>query len=350
MTFTRRLVLAAFGATALSGLSFAATAQELPGNLRMVVGSKSTGGDTYQASSIIADALGKQLNINVKADPVGATEGFKALDRDDTGATIMMFHDQAYLGYLYGQKGYDDLFANYKVGPTVATNPGNAYLAKKGSKFNSMAKIFEAAKNGEKVRVAIQPGGVSEIGFSAIRNAAKVQNPGSEANIVRVNTGDQASKNQAMWDNLADVINGSIQSNEQFTQLPADDQKSMEFVWITASPDTLAQAPEAGMGKLTRDDMLKYAAPKVNVPLEGGKDFTFDKEFFIVYNKNMDDALIKKIDDALAAVYKDGKVQETLKASFFTPDFRPSAQAQKALKQKADTYDQVLKNIGATRN
>jgi ABC-type phosphate/phosphonate transport system substrate-binding protein len=38
----------------------------IKGNLRIVIGSKSTGGDTYQNSSIVAKALAKKLDINVK--------------------------------------------------------------------------------------------------------------------------------------------------------------------------------------------------------------------------------------------------------------------------------------------
>lgn len=52
-----------------------------------------------------------------------------------------------------------------------------------------------------------------------------------------------------MRDDRADVIDGSIQANEQFTQLPQDDRKCMRFVWITARRGPLEQAPEAGMGE-----------------------------------------------------------------------------------------------------
>ncbi|MFT6168864.1 MAG: tripartite-type tricarboxylate transporter receptor subunit TctC, partial [Celeribacter sp.] len=223
MKFTRRTLLAAATAAVALAAPVSSLAQELPRNVRMVIGSTSTGGDTYQNSAIVADALSEHLGINIKVDAVGSTEAFKALNRDSRGSTIMIFHDQAYLGNLYGREGYDDPFANYVVGPTVAINPGNAYLVPSNSPYQSMDDILSAAENGERVRVAIQPGGVSEIGFSAMKNAAKVRAPGSEDNLVAVNTGSQSDKNQAMWDDLADVINGSIQANEQFTQLEADD-------------------------------------------------------------------------------------------------------------------------------
>ncbi|OOY17407.1 ABC transporter substrate-binding protein [Thioclava sp. DLFJ4-1] len=346
MSINRRTLLVTGLAAAAATRPLAALAEtKLPRNVRLVIGSKSTGGDTYQNSAIVADALAKKLGINVKVDAVGASAAFKALDRDSRGTTWMIFHDQSYLGWLYGQTGYENPFETYAVGPTVAINPGNAYLVPKNSPYQSMDDIFKAAADGTKIRVAIQPGGVSEIGFSAMKNAAKVMNPGSEKNIVAVNTGSQSDKNQAMWDGLADVINGSIQANEQFTQLPADDQKAMRFVWITAREKTLEQAPEEGMGKTTRADLLKYASPETNVTLDGKEDFTFDKEFFFLFNKDMDPAISKAVSDALAEIYKEGEIEKRQKAAFFIPNYLPTDEAQSHLTEKADTYKQVIEDI-----
>jgi tripartite-type tricarboxylate transporter receptor subunit TctC len=345
MKLNRRMILAAMGATALLAHPFGAAAQDLPRNIRMVIGSTSTGGDTYQVSAIVADALAEKLGVNIKVDAVGASAAFKALERDSRGTTIMLFHDQSYLGDVYGQTGYEDPFAEYTVGPTVSINPGNAFLVAKNSKYQSMSDIFDAAANGERVRVAIQPGGVSEIGFSAMKNAANVLSQGSADNIVAVNTGSQSDKNQAMWDDLADVINGSIQANEQFAQLPEDDQKAMRFVWITAKPETLEQAPEAGMGQMTRDDMLDYAAPDVSVPLDETQNFTFDKEFFLLFNKEMDPAMIETIDQALAEIYQEGQIQERQKEAFFIPSYLPAEEARQHLLEKRDTYAKVITEI-----
>ena len=345
MTITRRLALAVLGATALTATSLTAMAQELPRNVRLVIGSTSTGGDTYQNSAIVADALADKLGINIKVDAVGATAAFKALERDKRGTTLMIFHDQSYLGELYGREGYKDPFSTYKIGPTVAINPGNAYLVAKNAKYGTMEEILSAAEAGEKVRVAIQPGGVSEIGYSAMKNAARLRSPGSEANLVAVNTGSQSDKNQAMWDDLADVINGSIQANEQFTQLDDDDQKAMKFVWITARPETLEQAPEQGMGDTTRDELLKYASPETSVPLNDAENFTFDKEFFFLYNAEMDDAIVSQIDTALAEIFENGEIQKRQKASFFIPNFLPSDKARAHLEAKRNTYKDVISEI-----
>ncbi|PPC78233.1 ABC transporter substrate-binding protein [Pokkaliibacter plantistimulans] len=314
----------------------------LKGNIRVVIGSKSTGGDTYQAASIVAEALSKKLDMNFKVDAVGETAAFKALERGQRGNTIMIFHDQSYLGYLYGQNGYEDIFATYKIGPTIAINPGNAFLVPKKSPYNTLEDVIDAAGNGKTVRVAIQPGGVSEIGYSAIKNAVKLKYPGKEDNVVALNTGSQADKNQQLFDGLADVINGSVQANEQYTRLPADDQKAMRFIWLTAKSTTLADAPEAGMGELNRAAMLKLAEPQVKVPLADGNNFAFDKEFFFLYNKDIDPKIVAFLDKSLGQIFADGAIQEEQKKAFFTPDFLPSAQAEAHLKAKMEEYKQVI--------
>ena len=344
MKFTRRFVLAAAAATVLSA-PLSAQAQDLPRNIRMVIGSTSTSGDTYQNSSIVAEALSEHLGVNIKVDPVGTSEGLKAISRDARGTTIMLHHDQIYLSHLYGVPGNDDPFAKFAIGPTVAINPGDCFLVPANSPYKSMEDILKAAEGGTKVRVAIQPGGVSEIGFTAIRNAARVRAPGSEANIVPVNTGSQSDKNQAMWDGLADVINGSIQANEQFTQLPDGDAKGMRFIWITARPETLAQAPEKGMGNTTRDQMLQYASPKSSVTLDGTKDFAFDKEFFLLYNKEMDPALMAAIDKALTEIYGKGDIQKRQAQAFFIPNFQPQAKALAHLTAKRDTIAGIISQL-----
>ncbi|RYH07042.1 ABC transporter substrate-binding protein [Tropicimonas sp. IMCC6043] len=317
----------------------------LRGNLRVVIGSKSTGGDTYQNSAIVAEALAENIGINVKVDAVGASEAFNVLGRVSNGSVVMIFHDQSYLGNLYGVKGYDDIFAEYTVGPTVAINPGNAYLVPKSSPYQTIGDIIDAAGNGEKIRVAIQPGGVSEIGFSALKNAVKIQHPGSEENIVAVNTGSQSDKNQLLFDGQADLINGSVQANEQYTRLPEDDQKAMRFVWLTARKETIEQANPEGMGETSREDLLQYVTPNASVTQDGEKDFTFDKEFFFLYNKDMDPAIIEQIDASLQEIFDAGEIQETQKKSFFIPNFKPSEEAQSYLMEKRGQYEVIIDSI-----
>lgn len=341
--------------TSLKALFCAATlllpihsiAQDAPklGNIRVVIGSTSTGGDTYQASSIISDALSKKLNANFKVDAVGTSEAFRTLRRVNNGSVVMIFHDQAYLGYLYGTKGYYNIFEEFTVGPTFAINPGNAYLVPKNSKLNNVDDVINAVGNGKTLRVAIQPGGVSEIGYTALKNAIKLKYPGKEDNLVAVNTGSQSDKNQQLFDGQADIIQGSIQANEQYTRLPDNDQKAMKFIWITAKKNTFLQADEKGLGATKRDEFLSYVEPNAIVPMADGENFTFDKEFFFLYNKKMDPAVIKAIDDALADIKKDPAIAETFKKSFFIPAISLSQESLKHIESNNKKYEALFKTI-----
>ena len=332
---------------ALSVSSGVAMAQDGPlrGNIRVVIGSTSTGGDTYQNSTIVVDELAEKLGLNMKVDAVGASSAFRTLDRDSRGNTLMIFHDQSYLGHLYGVEGYDDIFEKYTVGPTLAINPGNAYLVPKDSPYETLDDIIAAVGSGETVRVAIQPGGVSEIGFSALKNAISIEHPGQEDNLVAVNTGSQSDKNQQLFDGQADVINGTVQANEQYTRLPEDDQKAMRFIWLTAREDTIEQAPEEGLGQTSREQLLEYVEPNVHVTMGDDESFTFDKEFFFLYNKDMDPAIVEQIDEALTDIYDEGEIQETQKSAFFIPNFKPSDEASEYLAEKMARYEEIINNI-----
>lgn len=341
-------MLYAAGAAVCGILAATTTAHaeaKLADNLRIVIGSKSTGGDTYQNSAIVAEALAAKLGINAKVDAVGSSAGFNLLKRISDGSVIMIFHDQAYLGHLYGQKGYENPFEAYKIGPTIAINPGNAFAAPKKSPYNTIGEMIDAACEGKRIRVAIQPGGVSEIGYSALKNAVKLKCAGNEGNMAAVNTGSQSDKNQLLFDGQADLINASVQANEQYTRLPADDQKAMKFLWLTARKSTIEQANPEGMGATTRDDLLAFVEPQAVVPQDANSNFVFDKEFFFLYNKDMDPAIVAQIDKALSEIFAEGKIQETQKKSFFIPDFRPAAEAEAYLKEKSGRIDAILKSI-----
>ncbi len=350
MSVSKKTLAGLGSAVVMASMTFGtgvAIAQDGPlrGNIRVVIGSTSTGGDTYQNSTIVVDKLAEQLDLNMKVDAVGASSAFRTLDRDSRGNTLMIFHDQSYLGYLYGVEGYDNIFEKYTVGPTVAINPGNAYLVPKDSPYETLDDIIAAVGDGEEVRVAIQPGGVSEIGFSALKNAISIEHPGQEDNLVAVNTGSQADKNQQLFDDQADLINGTVQANEQYTRLPEDDQKAMRFVWLTARQDTIEQAPEEGLGQTTREQLLEYVEPNVHVTMGDDETFTFDKEFFFLYNKDMDPAIVDQIDEALTEIYAEGEIQEVQKNSFFIPNFKPSDEASEYLQEKMSRYEEIIDNI-----
>ena len=333
----------------LAGAVLASPAQAangvIPQNLRIVIGSNSTSGDTYENSAIFAEALSQKLGINAKVDPVGPSAGFKAIARADDGNTIMIFHDQAYVAHLFKVRGYDNPFDAFTVGPTLSINPGDAFLVPGKSPYKTVEDIIAAAGKGQRIRVAIQPGGVSAMGFVGLKNAVKVTHPGKEGNIAAVNTGSQSDKNQLLFDGQADLINGSVQGNEQYTRLAADDQKSMRFVWLTARAETLQQANPEGKGQTSREQLLKFATPNAKVTFDGKSNYTFDKEFFMLYSKNIKPEFVAAMDQALKDVMAEGQIQARLKKSFFIPNFKPAKEAQGYLKGKFEVTKKLIEAL-----
>ncbi len=314
-------------------------------NIRIVIPSKSTGGDTYQVSNLISRKLGEVLGKNVKVDAVGTFDAMTALKRSKDGSTLMFAHDITYLGYLYKTSGYNDIKKEFTFGPTLAVNPGNAFLAPKNSKFNTVRDVLDAVVSGEKVRVAVQPGSVSEIGFSAMRNEIKLKSPEKVENLIPIYTGSQADKNQILFDGQADIIHGYIQSNEQFTQLPENDQKAMKFIWLSSSEEALKGADEQGFGSLTRDDLLKLAIPNITVMETETKNFTFDKDFFVLYNKETNSEINILYEKALKEVFEDKEFTDEMRSLFFIPSYRNISNSASYMADKIDSYEIIINSI-----
>ncbi len=330
---------------AVAGLTVWAESKPIKGNVRVVIGSRSTGADTYQNTAIVANALSEKMGVNFKVDAVGAVAGFKALKRAKGNNTVMVFHDGAYLRELYGVTGAENIFEEFIIGPTVSTNPGEGFFVPKSSPYQTIEDVIEAVGKGDKVRVAIQPGSVSEIGYSAIKNAIRIKYPGQEVNLVPFNTGSTADKNQALFDGQVDLISASLQANEQYTRLPEDDQKAMRLVWLTARRSIIEDVPEQGLGETPRSALLDYIEPNIKVDRGDGENFTFDKEFFFIYNKNMDPKAIAYIDETLAEIFAEGTIKETQRKSFFVPNFKPSFEAKEYLENKRNIQKNIIDSI-----
>ena len=152
------------------------------------------------------------------------------------------------------------------------------------------------------------------------------------------------------------VLENNVWESELFKRvtLPEDSKKFMPPKGIPLSYSEkillkwwiLQGANPEGMGQTSRDELLQYASGLgVKVPMDADNDFTFDKEFFFLYNKRMSPEVVAFLDKALADVFADGKVQETLKKSFFIPNFRTSAEAQKHFQAKRDSYAKIIENL-----
>ncbi len=315
-------------------------------DIRIVVGASSPRGDVYQSSVIMAEALQKKLGVKVTVDVVGVQEGLKAVEQDgESGATLMISHDAAYLGALYGVKGQKDLFANFTVGPAIAINPGNAYLASRHSQYWSIFEVIDACLRDVRVRVAIAPGGPSEVGYSALKNAVRIMAPGKEKNLVAVPALSQEDRNQALFDGKADIISGSVQANEKFAKLPVYERTGMRIIWSPTRMATMRWAAQEGFGKIAKQDIIRLLEPYTWIPYDQNTNFTFDKEIFFVYNRNVSPDLIRYLDKILGEIFAVGGVRPQLKDAFLIPDFKPSWMTKEHLLEKNEFVARMIKGL-----
>ncbi len=318
----------------------------IAGDIRIVIGSTSPKGDTYLSAATLQKSLEKKIGVKVTLDAVGYKKAFEAIQSaGEDGTTLMVFHDYAYLGYLYGVDGFKDPFQSYTVGPLLAINPGNAYLVPKSTPYWTIHDVIDACGNGTKVRIAIQKGGVSEIGFTALQHAIKVKYPGKEHNLVAVESGSQKEKNQLLFEGKVDLIYGTVVGNEKYTKLPVYDPKAMRFVWLTSRMKMMELANPEGFGKTSRDSLLKFMEPYTWVPYDLSSNFTFDKEYFFLYNKNIKPDIVSYLDQVLTELYAEGEVVKLQKDSFYIPNFMPSTKAQDYLKKKSEYIKGIIAGL-----
>lgn len=301
--------------------------------VRVVIGSTSTGGDTYQNADAISRFLEEPLGTNMKVDAVGANRAFDELaTAKNDGSTVLFFHDMAYLSVEYGTLDEKYSLENWANGPIVSINPGNVFLASADAPYNTMAESAEWLKNnpGETITVAIEAGGVSEISFDGYYLWVKEQYGTEVSDRIKVYvTGSQSDKDQALWDSNADIIHGAIASNVQYTEDGVDDQIKMKFLGVTA--------PERVEGY----DIPTFAEQGIKV---NGKDFTFAKEYFFLLPKDVDADFLEKLDKAASEIAKDPKYAEDLGVNSYYVNYVPAAEAEAYLIEKRDTLKSIIEN------
>lgn len=283
-------------------------------NVRVVIGSTSTSGDSYLIAETVSRYLGKALGANLKVDAVGAAKALDAMQTSKPdGSTIMMFHDMTYLGISFG--AYDKMYSleNMTVGPRIAQNPGSAWGAKADAPYKDLADVpnYLKANPNAIVRMACEAGGVSQVAF-AVYYQWVVDTFGQDiANRVKVviggSTGD---KLQMLWDGNADIIFADYTSLLQYTQ--TDDKKlAMKYVGLLDNIDGVSATSYADQG----------------ITLNG-KEFRFSKDFLIYLPKDFPAALISELDAAMKQVNADpGLIADLGKMTYRPGKYLTSAQS-----------------------
>jgi len=323
--FTLVLALMLIASIALSACASVYEGQRV----RIVIGSTSVSGDSYMVADIANRYLQKYLGCESKVDPVGANEAFAAVQAaKPDGMEFMIFHDMTYLGVLFGS--YDEEYAleNMVVGPRVGQNPGSCFAAKADAEYNDMKEMADwlAADEGNSVRISVEAGGVSNIGFIVYYMwVAETYGEEVAERIHFVLGGSTDTKLQQLWDGNTDVIFADYSSLLQYTQEGVDAQLAVKFVGLM---DKIEGVDAPVMGDL-------------GITL-GGEPFYFSKDFLIYLPAGTPDEVVAELDAAVAQMADDPDFQADMAALTYAGNVLPSAEAKDFIYGKRDAIAAVL--------
>ena len=257
--------------------------------VRVVIGSTSTGGDSYMIADMVTRYLGEEMGFNGKVDAVGNAQALDAISKaDGDGTTIMMFHDMAYLSVLFGAVGEEYSLENLTVGPRIGVNPGGCFAANASVPYNSLAEAAQwlADNPNETLHVNIESGSASHLCFVVWYMWAKETYGDDVASRIKALVGGTTDeKKQRLWDGNADIIYADYSSCVEFTKEGVDSQLAMKIF------DTC--------GKIADDSVVAMADDGITF---NGEPFDFNKDFFMLFPKDMDEGILNEITAAMQKV------------------------------------------------
>lgn len=300
--------------------------------VRVVIGSTSTGGDSYMIADMVTRYLGEEMGFNGKVDPVGNAAALDAISTaKGDGTTIMMFHDMAFLSVMFGAVDAKYDLANLTVGPRIGQNPGGCFAAHANAPYDSIAGAAEwlKANPDQKVRVNIEAGGASHLVFAAYWLWIKDTYGDDVANRVRVVVGGSTDeKKQRLWDNNADIIYGDYSAFNEFTKEGVEAQLAMKII----DP----------ADKIEGVDIPTMADNGVTF---NGQPYVYAKEFAMYFPKEMDAAVLSEITAAMQKVCENPDFQaEMAKMKYKTVSAADTelAASQKFISDKKETCATII--------
>ena len=315
---------------ALSVTSIASASVYEGQRVRIVIGSTSVSGDSYMIAETVNQFLSKALKCDSKVDAVGANEALSAIaSAKPDGLTMMMFHDMTYLGVLF--EAYDSMFAleNMVVGPRIGQNPGSCFAAKTDAPYDDMKAMAEwlVANPDQTVRVSVEAGGVSQIGFVAYYMWVKNTYGEDVAKRVKVVLGGSTdTKLQQIWDGNTDVIFADYSSLLQYTVEGVDAQLALKFVGMLDKIPGIDGLPVMG---------------DLGVTL-GNEPFYFSKDFLIYLPKDTPQEVLDELDAAMTQVAADPEFQAAMAALTYAPNVLTSADAKEFIYAKRDSIATLI--------
>lgn len=299
-------------------------------NVRMVIGSTSTSGDSYLIAETVCRYLSKELDCNIKCDAIGSGPAFNALGTaKGDGTTLMMFHDMTYLAVLFGAQPEKYSLENLTIGPRGGINAVSCWATYKDAPYNDLVEAAEWLKNNpdKKLLVACEAGGVSHVAYIVYWKWVKDTYGDDVVSRMKVVIGGSFDKkSQLLWDRNADIIFADYTSVYQYTQTN-DAKIAMKVVGLLDNLDGV--------------DAPSYADLGITL---NGQEWRFCKEYVIYGPKDLDPALLKELDAAMAKVNANPQCRADLeKMSYGTGDLLLSEECSKMIYAKRDAIAPLIK-------
>jgi len=269
--------------------------------VRVVIGSTSTGGDSYMVAEVVTRYLSQEMGFNGAVDAVGNAAALDALVKaKPDGTTIMMFHDMIFLSELFGAVGQEYALENLTIGPRIGQNPGACFAANAAAPYDSLAGAAEwlADNPDQMITVNIESGSASHLAFVVFWMWAQ-EEYGDEVTgrLKAVVGGTTDEKKQRLWDGNCDIIFGDYSSFVEFTKEGVDAQLSMKII------DPLDTIEGVDIPTMAENGVTFNGAP-----------FIFSKDFAMYFPAGMDEALLAEFEAAMQRVAANPNFQAEMAA------------------------------------
>lgn len=273
-------------------------------NVRVVIGSTSTSGDSYMIADLVTRYLSNEMGFNGKVDAIGNAAALDEMHNGKgNGETVMMFHDMTFLSVLFGSVDEQYALENMTVGPRIGQNPGACFGAAKESPYAELSECTQYLIDNPDATLSfnIESGATSHLAFVAYYLDVKEKHGEEVANRIKaIVGGTTAEKLQRLWDRNADVIYGDTSAFEQYTQDGVEAQLAMNMF--------------GSCGEVEGIDIKSMAADGVEF---NGEPFEFAKDFCMYFPKDMDPAILGEYETAMKRVTENPDFQADMAKLYY---------------------------------
>lgn len=273
-------------------------------NVRVVIGSTSTSGDSYMIADLVTRYLSQEMGFNGKVDAIGNASALDEIaNAKGDGKTVMMFHDMTFLSVLFGSVDAKYALENMTVGPRIGQNPGGCFGAAAESGFENLKQITDYLKENPDKTLSfnIESGATSHLCFAAYYLWVKdTYGEDVAGQIKAIVGGTTAEKLQRLWDRNADVIYGDTSAFAQYTEDGVENQLKMTMF--------------DSCGKVNGVDIVSMADDGITF---GGKPFDFAKDFAMYFPKDMDASVLAEYEAAMQRVCENADFQKDMAALYY---------------------------------